>query len=223
MKVTFQDDPTANFEDVITDGDFGPLIGLIRDSRLARIIIGAFLANFKKPSQHPDGVTRMIMFFARPHQSSPSDLDRLCNEMGPHLSALYRRHEPGRVRGAVVEHLVLDAISARYRHNNLDDNVFVILKNGVDYRTPRSIDVVGWDGHLGECYDCKTRSRSFDVDFARNLEANLPAARFKIGLVSTDSEVPMARELREAGYAPASHTTLISLERLWDLAPLQQT
>ena len=123
------------------------------------------------------------------------------------------------MRGAVVEHLVLEAIRPRYRENNLADNVFVLIEE-TSYRTSRSVDVAGWDGNVGECHDCKTRSRGFDADFAQP-GAEFLAEHFKIGLVSTDSEMVTAGEFAAAGYSPAAHTYVIALEQLWDIAPLQ--
>lgn len=220
MRVTFEEDATVDFAAIVSDEDFSNLVSIISDNRLARVVVGAVLAAFKRPSVQPDGVTKMISHFAKQHHSTPTELDQLCSEVGPLLAGLYQRHHAGRVRGAVVEHLVLEALRPRYGENNLDDNVFVLLDETA-YRSSRSVDVAGWDGNVGECHDCKTRSRSFDLDFARNLEQNLPPEHFRIGLVSTDSEAVTAGQLAARGYSPASHTRVIALEQLWDIVPLQ--
>ena len=76
MRVAFEDDPTVDFAAIVGDEDFTALINMIVGNQLARVVVGAVLAAFKRPSAQPNGVTRMITHFARPHQSTPGELDR---------------------------------------------------------------------------------------------------------------------------------------------------
>jgi hypothetical protein len=41
------------------------------------------------------------------------------------------------------------------------NNVVIRLENGKVHSTSTSIDVLGWDGAVGECHDCKADSRHF--------------------------------------------------------------
>jgi hypothetical protein len=219
MRVTFAHE--HHFDEIFGDADFATLTELIHGHEVARRIIAALLAAFRQ-RQRPDGIRRFANDWARTHPASPTDIEWIADEIGPRLDKLYGRYDPGRVRGGLVERLVYHQIKPRYEHNTLADNTVATLSNGIEYTTPTSIDVAGWDGHLGEFHDCRARSDKLNLDLVRDLEANLPREHFAIGLVTLKSRVLMAKDLSDQGYVPTEQTTLIPLEGLWTLAPLQR-
>ncbi len=134
-----------------------------------------------------------------------------------------RGENRGNLRGAILEGLVLSALAERYSGGNLVDNAEIKITNGTAYSSPagRPIDVAAWDGALGECHDCKMSARSLKTDLVDHLARGLPRPEFKLAVVTGDSETVARHEIRKKGYSLPAHVTLIGMEVLIDLAPLQ--
>jgi hypothetical protein len=217
MRVAFTDDP--QHRDIHEDADFLAVAVLIHGHETARRMIADILRTITQPM--PESLEKFTRYWTQTHGSSPADIEWVEQEVTPRMNALYGRFDPGRLRGVLTERLVYEQITSRYAHNTLKEDSFVHVSNGASYDSSTSVDVAGYDGNVGECHDCKARCRQINFGFLRELETHLPPSVFKIGVVSTDTRTVMAKELRSQNYTPGAHTTVIPLEDLWDLAPLQ--
>jgi hypothetical protein len=222
MRVTFV--RTATFDDIFADADFIALREKFDSEILVRRFVPAVIKQFWGGPVRPDSLTRYARYWASTHGTSDPDTPNVITEAANLLDSLYSTWSGhlGNLRGALVEGMVLARLEPRYRANQLEDNATVTVENGINYTTPTTIDVSGWDGNRGECHDCKVRTKNVDLDLVRSLEDNLPQPEFRVGVVTVDSGAWMAKTLLGRGYAPAPITTLIPLEELWELAPLQQ-
>ena len=81
--------------------------------------------------------------------------------------------------------------------------------------------MVGWDGAVGECHDCKMKARFLDTQLINHLAQGLPRPAFRFGVVTGDSESVARQALARKGYNLPSHVTLIPMEQLMDFVPLQ--
>lgn len=210
----------THMDNLLADPDIRDLTVLVHENQVARRIIGDLLRVFRK-KLNPESLERYVRHWSTAHPASPEEITWLVQELAPRIYELYDRHDQGRLRGAVIERLVYLQIEPRYANNRLGDNVRVVLENGIDFSSSTSVDVVGWDENYGECHDCRARSAKINIEFIRELEENLPDAHFKVGVVSVDSRSRMVGELAAAGYKPGPQTSLIPVDQLWALAPLQ--
>ena len=213
---------TATFDDIFTHGDFVALAGLAADPRIVAFI-AATIAQFRERPAVPDGIRRYGGHWSTSRITSMGGISHVVDQAATHLTTLYASFEPGNLRGAVIEGLVMDRLRVRYEHNTCIDNAVITIENGHTYISSTTIDANGWDGNFGESHDCKMQAYSVDVALIQELEAGLPASHFKIGVVCASSRLVMATALSVNGYTPAAHTTLIALEDLPTLAPLQGT
>lgn len=141
------------------------------------------------------------------------------------VEGLYRDNPggEGRVRGALLESLVEMKLRPRYSGIDclLDNNLRFELVNGQTYASgTRSIDVIGFDGRVGECHDCKVHASRFEQPWIEDLTLNVAPRGFKIGLVTATHRGNAERQLREAGVSTRG-ATLIPADELHLLTPLQ--
>lgn len=221
MKVSF--DRTATFDEIFADPDFVALRERFASEVAVRQFVPSVIRQFREAPM-PNGLARYANHWASSHPTSPPDMTAVITETAALLAALYRTWAGHltNLRGALVEGLVLAQLESRYGQNQLEDNAVINLENDIEYTSPTSVDVTGWDGNRGECHDCKTRAKWVGVSLVRSLEENLPEPDFRVGVVTTDSGPVMVTELKKLGYTPAPITELIPLEDLWELAPLQR-
>lgn len=135
------------------------------------------------------------------------------------IEKLYGQHDPGNLRGTLIEAMVQRRLRVRYGSGLLDNNVYVILTNQIDYRTSTSIDVVGHDGDVGECHDCKARARRVDAALITELVQNLGPHGFRFGIATADSTRVAVAELRQKGI-DLEQVRILAPERWWDGLPL---
>lgn len=223
MRVTFAKTPT--FDEIFADADFIALREKFRDEELVRQFVPSVIKIFSGTLVGPDSFERYATFWSQSHRTSDPNTPAVVAEAARLLQRLHASWADhlGELRGALVEGLVLARLGSRYTGHKLEDNSHVTVTNGLNFTSSRTIDVSGWDGNRGECHDCKVRAKKVDLTLVHELEDNLPEPEFKIGVVATDSRLVMTDALRTLGYSPTSQTTLIPLEELWDLAPLQKT
>jgi hypothetical protein len=220
MQVDFERVPT--FDAIFADGDFIALAECCERERVVRIFVTTVVAN---------GASAIATFeqyaavWGVAHQQAATVALQELQAAGVLVDRLWAAHgakdDGGQLRGAMIEGLVRRSLSGRYASGDLVDNATVIVRNGVNFKSKRTIDVTGWDGAVGECHDCKANPFSLKVELLADLEDGLPRAEFKIGIVTARSASITARALRQIHFRPSKRTTVIPLERLWDLAPLQ--
>jgi hypothetical protein len=226
MKVRFA--RTETFDEIFEDADFQALkASFAADVRVRQFVPGIVKTYWKCPVTD-DALRRYAANWAHPHRGGGPELAAAIAGPTELIVALYGRFGTntgslGRLRGAIIEGLVLAQLEPRYGQNQLVDNAVVSIEDDAGTKTYESrttVDVNGWDGNVGECLDCKTRTKWVDLDLLLDLEGGLPDPEFRIALVTADSAVVMADTLSRTEYRPSSRTTLIPLERLVDLAPL---
>jgi hypothetical protein len=223
MTLTLHRDPA--FDAILGDACF---IALAKDAALYRTVrafISRAIIRYKDAADAesgPNGNGFDIGTYGRLFAGDQPSEETLAavRRAGEALTELLRSYDPGHVRGAVIEGLVETRLRVRYGGHILDNNVFLQFENGAAYTTSRSVDVVGWDGDDGECHDCKARARAFVPEWILELEDDVGPRGLAIGLVTADSFRPAQRALANNGIRLRT-ATLISLEKLWDLAPLR--
>jgi hypothetical protein len=93
-----------------------------------------------------------------------------------HLTRLFQHFDSGRIRGAVFELIVEEALRPRYGSALLDNNAHVRAEfdDGRVWRSkPRSVDIFAWSQGegCGEAIDCKFRAKrvaAHDIRFLRD-------------------------------------------------------
>lgn len=138
------------------------------------------------------------------------------------LVDLYSNHDGGNVRGALLEGLAEQQIKSRYGGGThlCRNNVVIRLENGKVHTTSTSIDVLGWDGAVGECHDCKADSRRFRQTWIDELERNVAPRGFAVGLVTADMNGTARRKVA-AKKLRWSRALLITGDTLATRLPLQ--
>lgn len=139
------------------------------------------------------------------------------------LKGLYRDHDAGNTRGMLLERIVQQQIQTRYSGQGgvCTDNVKIELgPNDSRHRTTKSLDVLGWDGTVGEGLDCKVSARhwSTKVSWLIELERQVVPRGLAVGLVTADSRGRAEVRLRSIGFRPRT-TTLIPSEDLYSQRP----
>jgi hypothetical protein len=224
MRVTFAREPT--FDEIFNDADFQELRRTFAGDLRVRQFVPNVVKTYKTAPVTADALRRFASFWSSPHRGGGDELAAAIADPTELIVLLYGRYGTntgslGRLRGAMIEGLVLAQLGPRYGLNQLVDNATVTVDDdGAIYTSCTSVDVTGWDGNVGECHDCKTRASWIDLALVLDLEHGLPDPEFRIGLVTADSAVVMAKTLATAGYKPGPRTTLIALEQIADLAPL---
>jgi hypothetical protein len=222
MNVTFERTPT--FDAIFADADFAALREKFGAEPIVRRFVPSAIRQFIRGPAVPDGFSRYATWWARPHRTSDPATPAVITEAATLLDSLYATWSDhlGNLRGALIEGLVLAQLKPRYGQNQLVDNATITVSNEIDYTSPTTVDVIGWDGNRGECHDCKMRAKWIDLAVVRSLEENLPQPEFRVGVVTAESRPALTAALQDLGYTPAPITELIPLEDLWELAPLQR-
>ena len=114
------------------------------------------------------------------------------------LHKLYRKYNAGNLRGAFLEALTEQHIRPRYggSGNTCCNNAVIRIENGQTHTTSTGVDVLGWDGNVGECHDCKADAGGFRAEWIGELERHVAPRGFAIGLVTADSQATAKRKLR---------------------------
>jgi hypothetical protein len=223
MKVTLRHTP--RFDDIFADESYEKLAREFAVERQVRIFLSRVIQLYLDDRTGTwNEITTYALLWPIRHPGTPSDAVARVRNASELIQDLYGRHDPARLRGALLEGLVRTRLEDRYAGEFLEDNAYLSIRNGVAYDSSTDIDVVGWDetDGVGECHDCKARARWLDPLWIKELDENLPTAEFKIGVVTTDSQLTVQARLQQNGVNPSRRTRLIGLERLWDFAPLQK-
>jgi hypothetical protein len=222
VNVEFRRRPT--FDAIFEDDDFKTLAAVFLAERLVRGFVVMVVSEW---TEAPNiGFATAGRIWGAPHvNGDPSTIDGVA-DAGRLLDRLYANHgfpNAGNLRGALLEGLVLESLRPRYGATNLSDNVEITITNNANYTSPanRPIDVVGWDGNVGECHDCKMKPISLDAAFIKHLADGLPRPEFRLGVVTSMSEVTARASLRRQGYSPPAHVALIAVEQIIEFVPLQ--
>jgi hypothetical protein len=139
------------------------------------------------------------------------------------LAGLYAEHDEGSVRGVLLEKLVEQQIRSRYGGTDhlCDNNVKVrVAGSDPDHTTSTSIDVIGFDGSIGEGHDCKADSKRFVKyrPWITELDEKVARPDLSIGLVTADSSNTARRKM---GSFRPQHLILIGEEHLFTRLPLR--
>ena len=220
VRVTLERD--AAHTDIFEDDDFVDVIEAAARSREMVQFLGAVVRRFESSDEIRAGKA-----------GGGVNLERFANEFfgrsrartGAQLvvrpiERLYERHNPGNLRGTFIEAMAERRLRVRYYDGQLSNNVFLVLSNGVDYRSRTSVDVVGHDGTVGECLDCKARAKNVDAELIKELVAEAAPRGFAIGLTTSDSAPTASSDLRRLGLDPDS-VHVVGPERWWDGLPLR--
>jgi hypothetical protein len=144
-------------------------------------------------------------------------------ELADELFRAYAGRE-GQLRGAVLEVLVEARLRSRYDGDDdlLDNNLKFAIWNGARYTSgEKSIDVIGHDGSVGECHDCKVNASRFEPAWVHELQSQVAPFGFRIGLVTATTSRPWAdRKLSDAGVKVTAVTTVVTAEDFHPLMPL---
>jgi hypothetical protein len=223
MRVETRREPT--FDAITGDSAFAVLIDVFSKFKFARACTTRLITRFHTADELTIGRMgfdgRMYVDVFAGQQKSKEALEAAYRAVDA-LGDLYRRHDPKHVRGAVLEGLCEAQLRIRYRGKLLDNNVFFTLSNGVEYESSTSIDVLGWDSPIGECHDCKVNPRRFEATWIAELQSHVLPRGFLLGLVTAYSYRVTLAALEASGISTDTRTTIISLERLRDFAPLQR-
>lgn len=221
MKVSLRH--VARFDDIFADEAFKKLEQVFKREASVRPFLVAVVQLYLDDKV---GAWNEIDTYARLWGVTHNDADAATlaeiNVVAALLQTLYTAYGPERLRGALLEGFVRGALESRYGSEALEDNAFIKIRNGIKYDSSTDIDVVGWhdqDG-VGESHDCKVRSRRFDSDLLKELDADLPQPEFRIGLVSTDSYMTVVAALRANGISISNRMSIIDFEHLPRLTPL---
>jgi hypothetical protein len=221
LKVTLRH--VARFDDIFADEAFKRIEQAFKTQATVRPFVVAVVQLYLDDK---GGAWNEIDTYARLWGVTHNDADETMldeiSEVATLLQSLYTTYGPDRLRGALFEGLVRGALEPKYATEVLEDNAVITIRNGFNYDSSTDIDVVGWHDQeqVGECHDCKVRSRWFDPDLLKELDLNLPQPEFRIGLVSTDSYMTVVAALRANGVSVSNRMNIIDVEHLPRLAPL---
>lgn len=222
MKVTLRH--VARFDDIFADGAFKKIEDAFRAEPSVRPFVVAVVQLYldDRAGAWNEIGTYARLWGVRHDNNAEEATHKEINEVAALLQTLYTAYGADRLRGALLEGLVRGALKPRYGSESLEDNAYIAIRNGISYDSPTDIDVVGWDSqdNVGECHDCKVRSRWFDPSLLKELDSNLPQPEFRIGLVSTDSYMTVVAALRASGVSVSNRMNIIDVEYLPQLAPL---
>lgn len=117
------------------------------------------------------------------------------------LDALYSAYDPGQVRGAILEALVEQQLRGRYSGSGdlCENNVQIRIDNGASHTTSTSIDVLGFDGIVGESHDCKADSGQFQPTWVAELQEEVASRGLGVGLATADFKGTAERKLSRNG------------------------
>jgi hypothetical protein len=225
VKVEFVE-PEAGFAAILEDPQCLTIIDEIVSDRtllllVSEIILSYYTLTALKGAKGIEGpnVHRFAEVWTAPKKKQSAGR-RIANA----FVALYTAHNPDHVRGALLEGLVERKLAGRYgaTDQQLVNNHKLRCINDDTYTTSRSVDVVGWDSgrRVGECHDCKVSSKEFKRGFIRELERDVVPRGFKVGLVTAHSRQTTLFSFKKKEIE-LRVAQIVSLERLWDLAPLQ--
>lgn len=142
------------------------------------------------------------------------------------LVGLYRDFNEGHVRGVLLEQLVEQQLRSRYAGTGClcENNVKIELGPASSrHQTSRGLDVVGWDGRVGEGHDCKTDAVSWKSkqSWLDELSSDVAPRGLLVGLVTADSRSVAERKLRREG-VQFRGLTLVHADRLYAALPMHK-
>jgi hypothetical protein len=165
---------------------------------------------------------RKLVNVHAPKRSEQGPINDVCTS----IERLYRLHDPGVVRGVIVEALVQRTIQARYggAADTLENNLKFRVEDdsGNRYDTSTSVDVVGVcaKDDSGECIDCKVSSKRFKRSWIDELAERVAPFGFRIGLATVDSPQVAHRHLRGSGISVGGNTALVTPDTWMHKLPL---
>lgn len=223
MRVEFVE-PDYGFAAILADPAFGDLIELVmRDETILGLVAQVIKSYQTRPSLDGAGGQPAIEAFVATFASRPRSKSS-AGKTSAAFRALYANHDPRHVRGAILEGMVEQRLKVRYsgQDHDLVNNHKIRCSDDdhAPYVSSTTVDVIGWDRTVGECHDCKVAARGFDSAFIGEMETNLVPRRFKIGMVTADTQAQTSVELQRKNFRPRS-AQVIPFERLWQMAPLQ--
>lgn len=156
-------------------------------------------------------------------QFEPSDATRTAALA---LAALYLSHEPGHVRGGLLEAIAMRRLQERYSEPQhlLRGNVEISVD---DYRPSWPVDAIAFDPEIdaGECLECKFRPDGFDQIKARQVAElidELPPRGLAVAVVFGESSAVVERKRDKLeGLGIPSGALLIGSDML-DSLPLRR-
>jgi len=140
------------------------------------------------------------------------------------IEGLYKKYEPGTVRGVLLEALVERSLKSRYggAKDILTNNMKFRVKEGdKTHETSTSIDVIGVcaTSDAGECIDCKVRSRSFKSSWVDELLDEVSPFGLRIGLATADSAQVARSRLKDKKITLRKGSVLVTPDN-WTALPL---
>jgi hypothetical protein len=220
MKVAFETD--RGHQLIFDDEDFRFVLDQAERSKLMQIFVASAIRRY----QTRDEVLRGKAGSGHNMESEANSYfkDKRSRQNGVAVAnrfgRLFAAHDAGNVRGALIEAMVESRLRARYGHAKVDNNVYVTLADGVEYRTSTSVDVAGHDGDVGECHDCKAKGSSVDIVWIRELVEHLVPHRFRVGVATAESAPAAAQAMRSRGAGVPQGVTITGPELWWDTLPL---
>jgi hypothetical protein len=212
-RVVFEDPLVEQIVETAHGPNKRPLIAFVtqalRDYTDAESLTG------RKPS------LRKLASKVQKSKSEQGPLDQICTG----IEGLYRKFDPGAVRGVLLEALVERSIKARYGggDDTLTNNLRFRVEddNGESHETSTSIDVIGVCAKTdaGECIDCKVRSRSFKSSWVDELIDDVGPFGFRIGLATADSTRTARGRLKHRGITLRKGLVLVTPDN-WTTLPL---
>lgn len=223
MRVEFVE-PDFGFAAILADPAFSDLIDLVvRDDTILGLVAQLIKSYHTRQSLEGAGGRPTIDAFVATFASRPRSRTA-AGKTSAAFRALYANHDPHHVRGAILEGMVEHKLKSRYGAPTDDlKNNHKIRCSGDEhapYESSTTIDVIGWDRTVGECHDCKVAAKGFDSAFITEMETNLVPRRFKVGMVTADTQAQTSVEFKRKNFRPRS-AQIIPFERLWRMAPLQ--
>jgi hypothetical protein len=205
---------------VFNDERTQAIVDAAHDRRHLVALVAAIIRSFTTAASLTDRKPNLRQV-GETHKSSSGDrsaVKTICDS----AEGLYADFNPGNVRGVLLEAMVQRAIQTRYggAGDLLDNNLEVeVCGGGKSHRTSTSIDVIGVDDEadLGECHDCKVRSRDFDGEWLKELTGSVAPFGFRIGMATVDSERVAQHELGKIGIRPTGGATIVTPYRWADL------
>lgn len=228
MKVVATGFETSH-RDITTDSRTIELVGIVeKDKRLLGLLF-QIIRRFHTAAELEngrDGKASNLEQLVRDYPVTPALLGAR-SKVRDLVHDLYHDFKPSeaRVRGALLEAVVEGRLRTRYSGNGsmLENNLQFQIENGSTYSSgTKSIDVLGFDGQLGECHDCKANAARFEPDWVHELQTEVATRGFRIGLVTATGSRSWAETLmRKAGITVAPETAILTSKDFYPLTPLQ--
>jgi hypothetical protein len=218
-------EPDAGFDAILNDSAFRTLLDEVLTDKAVLLLMAQVILKYTTVASlrgsTQSNLPSVHVFAAKFIPARPRSAQKVADS----FVTLYGGHDPGHVRGAILEGLVERRLSTRYGGSGQDlvnNHKIRLSESGrILYTSSSSIDVTGWDGTVGECHDCKAASHTFRGRFILELETELVPRRFKVGLVTADSRQRVLFNFKKKGIPEPRFAQIVPMEHLWTLAPLQ--